>query len=116
MANLRDKILNAKDIKSEVVEVPEWNVKVEVRGLTGAQRATLLKECIDRHGNVDFEKMYPLLLIATVYDPENGEQVFTPADRDSLNKKSGGALEKVAKVAMKLSGLEQGAVAEKAKN
>ncbi|WP_134705090.1 hypothetical protein [Ammoniphilus sp. YIM 78166] len=117
MSKLREKILNAKDIKEENVPVSEWEVEVQVRGLTGSARAKILSACVDTQtGAMDFEKLYPELLIASVYDPETGEKVFADADRDALNGKSGGALEKVAQVAMKLSGFNQAAVKEATKN
>lgn len=105
---LRDRILSVQDIQSERVYVPEWDVEVEVRSMTGAQRARVLQGAtVD--GEVDLERLYPILLIETTYDPESGEQIFTPADRDALNSKNSGALERIAKVAMRLSGIEPGA-------
>lgn len=106
--SLRERILSAQDIRSERVYVPEWDVEVEVRSMTGAQRARVLQGAtVD--GEVDLERLYPILLIETVYDPETGGPVFNPADRDALNSKNSGALERIAKVAMRLSGIEPGA-------
>lgn len=108
MANLREKILTAQDIKKELVTVEEWGVQVEVRGLKGSERARLMQDSVDaKTGSVDFVKLYPDLVIASTYDPETGEKVFEPTDRDALNEKSGAALEKIAQVAMRLSGLTQ---------
>lgn len=106
MANLRDLILSANDIKSEKVHVDVWDVDLEIRGLTGKERAELLQQCFTPQGGMDLEKMYPLLAIMSVHDPETGEKVFQPEDRDALNEKSGAALEQIAQVAMKLSGME----------
>ena len=106
--SLRERILSAQDIQSERVYVPEWDVEVEVRSMTGAQRARVLQGAtVD--GEVDLERLYPILLIETVYDPETGDRVFSPADRDALNAKNSGALERIAKVAMRLSGIDAGA-------
>src|SRR5690606_8056060 len=106
--SLRERILSAQDIQSERVHVPEWDVEVEVRSMTGQQRAAVLKGAtVD--GEIDLEKLYPILLIETTYDPESGERIFNPADRDALNAKNSGALERIAKVAMRLSGIEPGA-------
>lgn len=115
MSNIRQKILNAQDIRSETVAVPEWDVTVEVRGLTGTQRARLMKSGFDARGTVDFERLYPELLIASVFDPESGTAVFGEADRDLLNAKSGAAIERIAQVAMRVSGLspDAGESAEK---
>ena len=40
---LRKTILEADDIIAEDVEVPEWDTTVEVRGMSGKERAKLLK-------------------------------------------------------------------------
>lgn len=113
--DLRKSILAAEDIRSEIVEVPEWNVKLEVRGMSGKERATFLRRTTEPgSGEVSFEKFYPELLIATVRDPETGDPVFEAADRETLNSKSGVALERVASVAQRLSGLA-GADVEEAK-
>ncbi len=42
-SKLKGTILNAADLDAEVVDVPEWGVKVEVRGMTGAGRARFFK-------------------------------------------------------------------------
>jgi hypothetical protein len=105
---LRDKIFAAKDIKEEKVLVPEWDTELLIKGLNGKDRSDLLAACIDmKTGSMDLEKLYPMLIIATAYDPETGEKVFEATDRDQINTKSGGALEKVGQVAMKLSGLNK---------
>jgi len=116
LANLREKILGASDIRREQVHVPEWDVEVEVRGLTGAQRARLMKTSLDSKGAVDFEKMFPELLITSTFEPGTGQPVFTEADRDALGGKSGAALDRIAQAAMRLSGLTPGAVEEAEKN
>ncbi len=116
MPSLRESILGAKDIQTETVSVPEWDVTVQVRGLTGTQRARLLKNGFEPSGAVNFERLYPELVIASTFDPESGERVFTDADRDALNEKSGKALERIAQAAMRVSGLNPDANEDAAKN
>lgn len=55
--SLREKILAVQDIKSERIRVPEWDVEVEIRSMTGAERARVLKGGSDEEGNVDMEKL-----------------------------------------------------------
>lgn len=105
MSSLRDKILAAPDIQSEAVFIPAWDVTVEVRGMTGQQRGAFLQQVMTKTGQMDFQKMYPLLLVLTVFDPETNEPVFKMGDMDALGGKSGAALELVAQVSMRLSGL-----------
>lgn len=116
MANLREKILASKDIKEEMIEVEEWETKLLIRGLNGAKRARLLQNNIDKQGNINFERMYPELLILTVHDPATKEPVFQPEDRDVLNTKNGGVIEKLVQLAMSLSGLDAQAVENAVKN
>ena len=106
MAALRDAILAVSDIRSEVVDVPEWGVKVEVRGLTARARAELLQASMDGRGTLNFAKAYPLLVISCALDPETHEPIFEMADREALEAKSGAALERVALAAARLSGLD----------
>lgn len=116
MANIREKILSSKDIKEEIIEIEEWDATVLIRGLNGAKRARLLQNNIDKQGAINFERMYPELLILTVHDPETKEPVFQPEDRDVLNTKNGGVIEKLVQVAMTLSGLDAQAVENAVKN
>lgn len=106
VSELRKSILENEDIQQEIVAVPEWGgTKLEVRGMNGKDRASFLRRSTDSEGNIAYENFYPELLIATLFDPESGEKVFEPADRDALNQKSGAALERLAIVAQRLSGL-----------
>lgn len=115
--NLREQILNSKDIKSETIKVEEWgNAVIEIRGMSGKERANMLKNSIDKDGKADIEKLYPELIIATCFDPNDGKKLFEKTDRDILNSKASTAIEKVAKVAMRLSGMEAETIEEIEKN
>ena len=105
-SELKKSILDFDDIQQEEVEVPEWGgLKILIKGMTGKSRANFLKRASGTDGNIEYDRFYPELVIATVYDPETNEPVFEGADRDALNQKSGAALETVARVAQRLSGL-----------
>lgn len=116
MADLRNQILNTDDIKEEVVEVEEWDCKVLVRGLSGKDRSEILNNALTNNNRFDFSKVYPDLVIATAFDPETKEKIFKKTDRDAINNKSGSALEKIAGVAVRLSGLGQQGVNMAVKN
>jgi hypothetical protein len=103
--NLRETIFAAKDSKAEIVHVDEWGVDLEVRSMSGAARAEFLSRYTNEDGSVNWAALYPSLLIATCYDPESGERVFLDSDEDAINTKSGAALETVAQVSLKLSGM-----------
>lgn len=105
---LRERILAADDIESEVVEVAArgWEgVKVEVRGMTARNRARMLRAFTDLEGKLDVEALYPALVIQCSHDPESGEPLFTDADESAILEKSGKAIEFLAQAAMRLSGM-----------
>ena len=105
--SIRDLILAAQDIPSESVDVPEWGVKVEVRGMTGAERTRIMDKAVGQAGEVNLQFVYPEIVIATSFDPESGGQIFSPNDRDALLAKSANALDRLASVGMRLSGFTQ---------
>lgn len=108
--SLRDRILQAKDIQSNKLTVEQWGVELDIRTMTAIERSRLVATCTKPDGTVDMEKMYPLLLIAAVYDPETGEKVFSNEDVESLQEKSAAAVEFVAQKVMEVSGMTPKAV------
>lgn len=116
MTDLRNDILTKDDIKEEIVEVEEWNCKILVKGLTAKARSEILNNALTKNNSFDFSKVYPDLVINCSYDPKTGDKIFNKTDRDALNQKSGSALEKIAGVAVKLSGLGQGQLSQAVKN
>lgn len=116
-SELRKLILEVDDIPSEVVVIPEWgDAKILVRGMNGKQRAKFLERSTGPDGNVKFDHFYVELIMATAHDPDSEEIIFEPADRDTLNSKSGKALERLAMVAQRLSGLGAADVEEAKKD
>lgn len=105
--SLRDQILAKNDIPSESVEVPEWGLTVEVRGMTGSDRAAILEAAMTPDGGVNLQAFYPEVVIACTHDPETGERVFGPEDRDALMSKSGKALDRLATAGLRLSGMTE---------
>jgi hypothetical protein len=112
MSAISDRIKAADDMTSETVTIPEWDVTVAVRSMTGRARARLLKAAAQPDGTMDFETLYPAILIACCFDPESGEAVFTDADAKWLNEKSAGPVERIAQIGMRLSGLSKDEVEE----
>ena len=104
--SLRDKILAAADIPSETVEVPEWNVTLLMKGMTAADRLALMQNAVDPNtGNVNMSVVYPDVVVACAYDPDSGEPVFTGEDKALIMGKASAAVEKVASVGLRLSGI-----------
>ena len=115
--NLRDKILAATDIPSEVVRIPEWDVDILVKGMSAGDRLHLQKVSYDQTtGQVHMEKMYPDIVVSCCFDPESGDAIFTDADKDAILSKSSAAVEKIAEVGLRLSGLGKDANDEAGKD
>lgn len=120
---LAQRIFDADDIDSKMLEVPEWGVTLELRSPTGDERADLQKSFIDMdasqdQGQVvmrDLKTMFPAIIIACCYDPLTGERAFdpSPATVAALLRKNGSVLERVATACMPLAGLSQEDTEEK---
>jgi len=114
----RDQILQAQDIQTEKVDVPEWGGSVLVRGLDGKSRDQFEAEAVIRNGDevqVNYENLRAKLIAKTVVD-EEGNLIFSSADVEALGKKSGRALQRVFNVAQKLSGMTREDFKELVKN
>lgn len=115
MATLnRDQILNAPDIKKELVAVPEWGGEVWVKGLTGQERDHFEASIVEQRGKSQILKMENIrakLASLSICD-EAGKRLFSEADVNTLSAKSAGALQRVFEVAQKLSGIGEDAVRE----
>jgi len=82
--------------------IPEWDgVDVTLRGMTGAQRMDLVEQTEGKAR----KHFYADILIALAYDPDTGEPMFDPADRDWIMGKSGAVLERLGKEAVRISGV-----------
>lgn len=107
MALNRSQILGASDLKTELVNVPEWGGDVIVSGMTGAARDAWEQSLVMRKPggtSINMENMRAHLVAATVVD-EDGKRIFSDADVAALGAKSGAALDRVCKVAQRLNGL-----------
>ena len=113
--SLRDRIFAADDIGKEIISVPQWNLDVEVRTMSAVKRSQMLAKATLPDGGIDLDKLYPMLIIATVFDPETGASVFDPEDMAMLQEKSAAAIEFLAQKAMKMSGMVTNAVDDEGK-
>jgi hypothetical protein len=106
VSTLRERILNSDDIPSEPLHVKEWGVDVVIKGMTGTERASFMEQYREEGGEkINWQGLYPFLIIHCAYDPDTDERIFTPEDAVVVNTKSGAALERVARTAMRLSGM-----------
>lgn len=105
MSDLREKFLNAKPTKSEILEYPEIGLKVKVRGLSYQARTTLLKDAMISDTQLDMVKMVPRAIIATFTDPLNDQPIFTEADNDVILSLDDSVIEKARAVIWRVLGL-----------
>ena len=114
----KDQILKADDLKTEAVLVPEWGGGVLVRALSGTERDRFEAQIVSGQGRnqkVNTDNVRAKLVALTVVG-EDDKRLFSDADIADLGKKNAAPLERVFKVAMRLSGLSQGDVEEMAES
>lgn len=115
----RDQILDADDLKTKDVPVPEWGGEVRVRTLSGEERDKFEASMIElkKDGSVkrNSENVRARLVVVCVVN-EQGEQMFNNADVRMLGKKSSAALDRVASAAQELNAFSEDDIAELAEN
>lgn len=99
-------IAACNDIQEELVEIPEWGIRVLVRGMTAAERNSILQAHMDRvTGLPNMVLAYPDMVIASCYHPKTKKRLFKPAHRGMLNEKAGGSVDRITNAITRLSGL-----------
>lgn len=109
MGNILSKqqILDAKDIKVEEVEVPEWGGSVYIKVMNATQRDEFETFVYKRQDQGDLRGMRVLLCKLCICDAE-GKQMFESTDDvKALTDKSGSALMVVFQAAQKLNALRK---------
>lgn len=110
----RDEILNASDLKRELVSVPEWGGDVYVRELTGRERDEL--NALRDSDMAAFKRVVHQRLVRYAVVDDDGKPLFTEEDETEIGSKSFEVLERLCGVVMRLSGLSKEAQEELAKN
>lgn len=114
--SIRDKIRKAQDRTSEIVDVPEWGVTVEVRSMTGTQRSEIVT-ALTGDGDNKMAALWGSMLVSCVYDPETGDPVFKEGDAAwLLEEKSSTVLDSLSNVCLRVAGIVEGAVDEAGKD
>ncbi len=102
----KDFILQASDIATEEVAIPEWGGTVKVRGLTGAERNEYEQSVVDADGRPCLTNATAKLVALGAVDCD-GQRIFSPQDVTALGAKSAAPLERVAAAIMRLSGMSR---------
>ena len=111
----KEAILESNDGARELVEVPEWGGSVWIRSMTGTERDRFEDGLTDANGNVSIEGIRARLVCMTACD-QDGKRMFADSDASMLGLKSAKALNRLARVAQRLSGLTLEAVEDAKKN
>jgi hypothetical protein len=108
---IRDSIRNAKDIKEEVIDVPEWGCKVLLISLSGTARDEFerkMDDPTDEDETLHLRNITAKLLCATMYDPETRKLVYDynkPQDVAELGQRNSDVLRRLFRKAKELSGM-----------
>ena len=122
----KKQILSAKDIKSEVVHVPEWATDgddaVMVFGLNGNERDEYEASIVEFHGSgkkqtqtMNMQRLRAKLCSMVIRNPD-GSRMFDEDEVDILGAKSAPALQRVFEAGQRLSGITEEEVEALAKN
>jgi hypothetical protein len=101
----REAILAARDIATEVVDVPEWGGSVMVRGLTGRARDSIEARFTDAKGKLDLGKSgdFRAAYVSLAIVDEHGALLFGEGDVAALGEKSSVAIQRIFDAAIRLS-------------
>lgn len=110
----REAILGIQDQKIEEIFIPEWNMKVRIKSMTGKERDDFEASILEQRGNhrvTNLSNVRAKIAALTVVD-ENGKRLFTEQDTKTLSQKNASALQQIMIVAQKLSGIGEDDVEE----
>jgi hypothetical protein len=105
----RDAILQAPDITTEDVAVPEWGGTVRVKGLNASERDAFEASSVTGKGKnqtLNLSNLRARLAALTIVN-EDGETVFSPSDVKALGQKSAAPIDRIFEVASRLSGISE---------
>ncbi len=114
MTKISDAIFDRPlDLASEILDVPEWGVKLKVLEPTADVRAHLAASASGGMGGDEaaaMKAMYPALLVACCVDPDDDTPVFTKEDAGRLLSREGRVVDRVAMVCLRIAGLDEDGV------
>lgn len=112
-------ILQAKDVKIEQVDVPEWGGTVHVRSISAAERG-LIEEAAakfkESKGKDSFARTFTVKFASLALCDADGERLFDDKDMAQLAQKNAAAISRIAETAQRLSGFSKEDMEELEKN
>ena len=104
MSSIRERAA-ARTTSTALVEVPEWDVTVEVRSISVNKRREILNA-----GGGDTTDVSLRMLVTAVFDPESGEPAFTVDDLEMLGEQDAALIDRLLAEVMGVSGATREAV------
>ena len=107
-------VLSLPDLQDELVDVPEWGYRLRVQSLTGTERDAFEISLLEARGKsreVNLRNMRAKLVAASVRKTDDS-RVFNDSQVEALGRKNAAALQRVFRVAQRLSGLAEDEVDE----
>jgi hypothetical protein len=103
----KEQIIGFDDLKSEVVDVPEWGGSVTIRRMTGGERDAYEADVFETKGGTVTMKRdnFRAKLVARCLVDDNGERMFSDGEIAVLAKKSAAALDKCFAAAQRINGM-----------
>lgn len=98
----REQILSNSDLKTEIIDVPEWGGEVRVATMSGFARDRFEASVTGKNGGVNTQNIRAKLAAATIVD-EHGTPIFDENDIAKLGKKSCAALDRIFATAQRLN-------------
>lgn len=111
----KKQILEAPDLKTVKVKVPEWGGDVFVRTLSGLQKDRFEQSILEEGRRVNLDNARAKLCALAIVD-DKGNRLFNESDVAALGEKSSLALDRIYEVAQTLSGMGKGDIEEIVKN
>lgn len=111
----KDQILNADDIQTKVIDVPEWGGEVTIKSMSGFYRDRFENSLVGKNGGANMQNVRAKLVAASIVD-DKGDVMFSEKDITKLGSKSGDALDRVFAVAKSINKITDDEVKELAKN
>lgn len=97
----------SKKPAEDLVEVPEWGVKILCRAMNAETRIKIQMAAFDEKSKrTDYRNVFAQIIMAACYNPTTGRKIFTESHKDTLMKQlDGGAIERLALAVLRLSGM-----------
>jgi hypothetical protein len=114
----KEEILGCNDSKIEPLDIPEWNMRVYIKTMSGTERDSFDRMVLEGRGpdkTANIRNFRAKIAVCCICD-ETGNRLFKDTDVEALGGKSSIALDRIAEAASKLNALGKSDIEELEKN